>query len=290
MKNIFKTIIKFIITIGILISIIFGFLTLQPKKSLGTTIPVIVAFFQSSLNASISSSATSMTMVSGIDKEKNALSGYICFIIDEGTINSEFVCGNTSGALVDSMIRGIDSVNGSLEVSSLKKTHRRGASVKITNYPAIGIISSVINGTATFPNKLSYTTHPTFLSNTDIIDKKKADSLIMPSFSSIPDASTSVLGKLKTSVTPISTPIVVGDNDARIPITGEKQALAGTNGTPSSSNKYVTQNDTNLSNNMIITTNQNIDGIKTFSSIPISSAGVPTTDNQLATKGYVDSK
>jgi hypothetical protein len=56
-------------------------------------------------------------------------------------------------------------------------------------------------------------------------------------------ATTSVNGISRLSVTPASaaTPIVVGDNDPRIPTTGQAQAFAGTGGTPSSSNKYVTE-------------------------------------------------
>lgn len=67
-----------------------------------------------------------------------------------------------------------------------------------------------------------------------------------------PDASDTVLGITKLSIAAVSptNPIAVGDNDTRVPTvntssltTGELQALAGTTGTPSSSNKYVTQAD-----------------------------------------------
>lgn len=59
------------------------------------------------------------------------------------------------------------------------------------------------------------------------------------------DASTSVKGNTRLSVAPVSStiPIAVGDNDARVPTTGENDALVGTDGTPSSTNKYVTNSD-----------------------------------------------
>ncbi|MBR1146677.1 hypothetical protein [Bradyrhizobium sp. AUGA SZCCT0431] len=59
------------------------------------------------------------------------------------------------------------------------------------------------------------------------------------------DASTTVKGVTKVSVAPASAsdPIAVGDNDPRVPTTGENDALVGTSGTPSSSNKYVTADD-----------------------------------------------
>lgn len=57
-----------------------------------------------------------------------------------------------------------------------------------------------------------------------------------------PDSSTTVKGIGQVSVAPVSptTPIFVGDNDPRVPTQSENDALAGT-GTPSSSNKYVTE-------------------------------------------------
>jgi hypothetical protein len=61
-----------------------------------------------------------------------------------------------------------------------------------------------------------------------------------------PDASTSTKGISKMSTAPVSptNPIAVGDNDTRVPTQGENDALVGTSGTPSSSNKYVTNDDT----------------------------------------------
>lgn len=161
------------------------------QSTVGATIPTVVAVFSTSLQDSITTSATSMTLVSGTDKAGNALSGYICYNIDEGTSLEEFVCGTTTGTAVASLIRGIDPVDGDLEVTALKKAHRRGASVKVTNYPVEGILARIINGTETLPNKLSYNSHPTFSSNTELIDKKYADDLIA---AGAPDASTTVKG------------------------------------------------------------------------------------------------
>jgi len=69
------------------------------------------------------------------------------------------------------------------------------------------------------------------------------------------DATTSSAGKTRLSTAPASptVPIAVGDNDPRlptalqvgyIPTADQKQALAGTSGTPSSTNKYITNDDT----------------------------------------------
>ena len=58
-------------------------------------------------------------------------------------------------------------------------------------------------------------------------------------------ATTSVLGLVKMSIAPASptSPIAVGDNDTRVPTQGENDATAGGGsfGTPSSSNKFITE-------------------------------------------------
>ena len=65
------------------------------------------------------------------------------------------------------------------------------------------------------------------------------------------DATTTIKGKSKMSVAPVSAtePIAVGDNDPRLPTTDEKAALAGT-GTPAVGNRYVTA-DTNALNELL---------------------------------------
>lgn len=72
---------------------------------------------------------------------------------------------------------------------------------------------------------------------------------------SVPDASTSTKGVAKASVAPAdaANPKFVGDNDGRVPSQGENDALVGTAGTPSGSNKYVTDADVRLRNYMTIT-------------------------------------
>ncbi len=109
------------------------------------------------------------------------------------------------------------------------------------------------------------------------------------------------------------------------PTTDEKDALAGT-GTPNSTNKYVTNDDTSAATtadkvvrytaggdvnvpatpgadqdaaskgyvdtldgaNVKLTGNQTVNGIKTFGSIPVFPGSNPTTDNQGARKRYAD--
>lgn len=126
------------------------------EQPLGAAIPVAVARFETSLQSSISASATSMTLVSGTDAAGNSLSGFLCFTIDEGTTIVEDVCGTASSTSVTSITRGINPVTGTSSVSSLKFAHRRGASVKITDHPHVALHGRLLNGQETLPNGLIY--------------------------------------------------------------------------------------------------------------------------------------
>jgi hypothetical protein len=86
-------------------------------------------------------------------------------------------------------------------------------------------------------------TVPTPTDGTDAVTKDYADGLAI---AGAPDSSTGTKGISKLSTAPVSAtdPIAVGDNDPRVPTQGENDALVGTSGTPSSTNKYVTDADT----------------------------------------------
>jgi hypothetical protein len=97
----------------------------------------------------------------------------------------------------------------------------------------------------------------TAIANDDVLivgdydDSGIAKKITKTNFRTTFDATSSVKGFVTLSTAPASAtaPIAVGDNDARIPTTGENDALAGTSGTPSSTNKYVTNDDTGETGN-----------------------------------------
>ncbi len=83
------------------------------------------------------------------------------------------------------------------------------------------------------------------LTDGEVLTYNLASSKWINSSTSAPDASTTVKGVTKMSVAPASasSPISVGDNDPRVPTQDENDALTGTSGTPSSTNKFVTNDD-----------------------------------------------
>ncbi len=109
-------------------------------------IPKISALFETSLASAMSAAATSFSVVSGTDRDDNALSGLYGFVIDEGTADEEFVIGTISGTTVTITKRGCDADAPETEVSANKKAHRRGSSVKITDYPILAYLRNALAG------------------------------------------------------------------------------------------------------------------------------------------------
>lgn len=128
------------------------------EQSLGTTIANTVAGFETSLASSLTDSDTQMTLVSfttddGVDL---TVGKQYAFTIDEGSASREFVIGTASSSnRIVNMIRGISVVDGATEVEANKKPHRRGASVKITNFQLVAI-TNILNDTATIPSPIRY--------------------------------------------------------------------------------------------------------------------------------------
>ena len=166
----------------------------------GTEVPVVIALFSTSIASAISSSATSMTLVSATDKDGNALaSSTYPFIIDEGTASEELVIADCTSTACTNMIRGVSVLTGTSSVTALKKSHRRGASVKITDGPQLMILSRMLNGIGKLPNVISYLSHPTFSSGTQLVDKTYADAIAIAGGATSTE-STSGISKLATQL------------------------------------------------------------------------------------------
>jgi hypothetical protein len=253
------------------------------------TIGTIIADFTTTLASKISAGATSLTLLSATDSDGVSLpSGKYLFTVSPDDSSKEYLQGD----LVSTSVTNLKHVSrqGALTTGCLYE-HRKTATISITNFPDSLFLNNLLDGTTDLNSltPLKYDGTPTVNNNAQIASKAYIDGVSITS--PIADATISVNGKVLLSVAPVSagSPIAAGNNDTRIPTADVKAALAGT-GTPSAGNKFVTEDNSGLTGNLLLTTDQTVDGVKTFTSIPVSSAGVPTTDNQIATKGYVDSK
>ncbi len=114
--------------------------------TLGATIPTVVALYTDSLASRLTSSGTSFTLVRGTDKQSRNLGGFYGFVMDEGATSEEFFTANCVATACTIVARGIDVQDGKTEVAALKQEHRRGAIVKITNFPQLAVLSRILNG------------------------------------------------------------------------------------------------------------------------------------------------
>lgn len=162
----------------------------------GNEIPTAVALFETSLASKITSSATSMTLVSALDKTGTALaSSTYSFILDEGLSTEEMVIADCTSTACTNMIRGLSPLTGTSTVSALQFEHRRGASVKITDGPQLLILSRMLNGQGQLPNLIRYRDATTdcsgLVDNDTICDKEYIDAQVSAGAS---DANTTTKG------------------------------------------------------------------------------------------------
>jgi len=163
------------LVVGVLL---FGGLLLSTATRLGVSVPTIVALFETTLQDSITSSATTMTLVSGTDADGTTLSGTYGFIIDEGTSRQEFVVASCTNTACSSMLRGISVIDGATEKTALQQKHRKGSSVKISNHPQLARLSRILNGDVSYPNTLFMeTANGASASSTELMSKDYIDNL-----------------------------------------------------------------------------------------------------------------
>lgn len=104
-----------------------------------------------------------------------------------------------------------------------------------------------------------FNSNPTITDDKHIATKKYVDDVAIAGAAKATEAVYGI-SKLSTAAVSATEPVVVGDNDTRVPTQDENDALAGNDGTPSSANTFVTEDW--LSNNTTAT--------PTASKIPIA--------------------
>lgn len=154
--NFIATLLTPFVALGVMIGSLF---IDQPDKNIGASeaIPTTIAFFETTLASAISSTATSFTLTSATDKDGTTLaSSTYAFVIDEGSSNEEIVIADCTATACTNALRGVSALTGTSSVSALKNSHRRGASVKITDAPILMILSRILNGIQDVPNTITY--------------------------------------------------------------------------------------------------------------------------------------
>lgn len=169
--------------------------------------------------------------------------GYITFEPDTTNEESATFTGITANANLTYTLTGLKTSLAKspyTETSGLVRNHAGGTKLVVTD--TAGHWNNFANkvNDETITGRWGSATVPS--AGNDYVNKTYADGLAI---AGAPDSSTTTKGIGKVSVAPVSatSPIFVGDNDTRVPTQSENDALVGTSGTPSSSNKYVTNDD-----------------------------------------------
>lgn len=208
------------------------------------TLVKTVPDFQTTLASKVSVGATTATLTTATDDDGVALaSGTYAFTIDRKNSNKEYIectLNGTSLTNIKTIARGTGQ-----STAGFAKSHRKGAEVIISDFAIIKRLTDLLDGTTNLDstNPLEYDGTPSLTTPNQIATKDYVDSVAIAGGA---DASTTIKGISKLSVAPASPtdPIAVGTNDPRIPSQTENDALVGTSGTPSTSNRYVTNADT----------------------------------------------
>lgn len=153
---------KGIIVSSLGIATLFGYQSATPSFGAATSNAAVAAVFETSLAAPIGASDTTLSLASiSIDSAGDTLvNGQVYAVtIDQGQPNQEFVQGTLSGTSLINLTRGISPLTGTSTVAALAQSHRRGADVKITDWPTLGILNNQMNGIETIPNLLNYSTN-----------------------------------------------------------------------------------------------------------------------------------
>lgn len=206
--------------------------------------------------------ATSITLTSLVDIYGNVLTmanfgaiGYIT--LEPDTSNAEAatftgVTANANGTYTLTGVKTLLAVSPYTATSGLVRNHSGGTKVVVTDNIAFWNTFPNKNNDETILGKYTFpgdnTNRP---ANSTDIDTATATHLVTfgqlarTTITGSVAASTTTLGGVKLSTNPVSatSPIVVGDNDTRVPTQSENDALVGNNIdiAVGSGNKYVTQ-------------------------------------------------
>lgn len=144
----------------------------SPSVLTASTIPSSPALFETSLSFPVGVPDTAMTLQSTTLLGGASLpAGYACFTVDQGLPNTEYICGTVAGTAVLNLVRGIDPLTGYTSDSNLIFSHRRGADVKITDFPVLTLLRNILNGQDTLPNAITYSASTTPVNNQDLTTK-----------------------------------------------------------------------------------------------------------------------
>lgn len=204
------------------------------------TLPKVIADFTTTIVNSVAVGDTTATLTSVVDQDGvTAPTGMYGLTIDRKNSQKEYYqCTLTGTSLtnIKTVTRGT-----AVATAGFARAHRKGAEVIISDWFVLKRIVDLLDGTTGFDSAtpIKYDAHPTFSADTQIVDKKYIDDIVI---AGAPDASSTIKGISKLSEDPVSPtdPIAVGDTDTRVPTQDENDALVGYSGSqPNTANPFL---------------------------------------------------
>ncbi len=213
-------------------------------------------FFLSGSGISLSATSITLTAMKFPDDSTNVTTtdiGSLAYaVIEPETSRAENISftgitQNANGtATLTGVTRGLRFNDPYTANNDLRLAHAGGTTLRISNTApfysefANKENNETINQVWTFATAATPLITDVPTTNTMAANKLYVDTVAI---AGAPDASAVTKGITLLSVAPVAptSPIAVGDNDTRVPSQAENNALVGDNGTPSSTNTYVTQ-------------------------------------------------
>ena len=146
--------------------------------------PKIVAHFETTIVNKIDDSSSTMELASIATPAGNLGSGTYGFVIEEETTGKrEYVIGTLSGSTVTFTKRDVSPLDATTEDASSdtsRQAHRKGSSVKVTNFPILLLIQRVLEGTDQLDasSPLEYDATASITNNNQLATKAYVDSVV----------------------------------------------------------------------------------------------------------------
>ena len=138
----------------LLLGSLFGMHASNP--TFGAATPAATPLFDTVLTQQLGTADTSMYLKSVTDSQGNVLSGTQCFTVDVNSPSVEYVCGTISGTTVINLTRNLSYQTATTTYATPTNIHRVGADVRITDFPALTVMSNQLNGKDTIGSLLNY--------------------------------------------------------------------------------------------------------------------------------------
>lgn len=155
-----------------------GMLAPVEPTTLGAVLPQQDALIDTYLTTGIDADSTTMTIADGTTRDGATLTGRYCFTIDINTPTLEYVCGTAAGTTISDLERGVKASNPNETSTDLAFSHRRFATVQVTDFPFNQLVQRKLNGTDSFDAVLSYSNGVTPTGANHIVDKEYVDGVV----------------------------------------------------------------------------------------------------------------